>query len=33
VITKKNYIVNMHQAAYAVAVDCVLEAMWLRGWV
>ena len=33
VITKKNYIVNMRQAAYAVAVDRVVEAMWLRGWV
>jgi len=29
----KNFTVNMRQAAYAVAVDRVVEAMRLRGWV
>ena len=29
----KNFNVNMCQAAYAVAVDRVVEAMRLRGWV
>ncbi len=32
-ITTKNFSVNMRQAAYAVAVDRVVEAMRLRGWV
>jgi glutamate dehydrogenase (NAD(P)+) len=29
----KNFNVNMWQAAYAVAVDRVVEAMRLRGWI
>jgi glutamate dehydrogenase/leucine dehydrogenase len=33
VITKKNIVVNIRQAAYAVAVDRVVEAMRLRSWV
>jgi glutamate dehydrogenase/leucine dehydrogenase len=33
VITKKSFAVNMRQAAYAVAVDRVVEAMRLRWWV
>jgi len=29
----KKYNINMRQAAYAVAVERVVEAMKLRGWV
>ena len=31
--TSKKYNINMQQAAYMVAVERVVEAMKLRGWV